>query len=138
MKAIFMRHLSNNFLEMKLLCLFQTSSKFVAKGPFDNKSLYDQIMASIISSIFRRIGFKIWLAIAIFLRETMTYSSRIVYTVPVDGIRMRAAARTSSDQDYSGLKFNSLATGKFEWNFRYVIICNFKQILVIECWSIFF
>ena len=29
--------------------------------------------------------------------------------------------------------FNSLAPGKFEWNFRYVI---FKQILVIDGWGI--
>ena len=30
-------------------------------------------------------------------------------------------------------RFNSLAPGKFEWNFRYVI---FKQILVIDGWGI--
>ena len=28
---------------------------------------------------------------------------------------------------------NSLAPGKFEWNFRHAI---FKQILVIDCWGI--
>ena len=31
------------------------------------------------------------------------------------------------------LNFNSLAPGKFEWNFRYVI---FKQILIIDGWGI--
>ena len=30
-------------------------------------------------------------------------------------------------------RFNSLAPGKFEWNYRFVI---FKRILVIEGWSI--
>ena len=30
-------------------------------------------------------------------------------------------------------EFNSLAPGKFEWNFRYVV---FKQILVIDGWGI--
>ena len=34
--------------------------------------------------------------------------------------------------DYN-LQFNSLAPGKFEWNFRYVI---FKGILVIDAWGI--
>ena len=31
------------------------------------------------------------------------------------------------------IEFNSLAPGKFEWNFRHVI---FKQILVIDDWGI--
>ena len=36
-------------------------------------------------------------------------------------------------QHISQARFNSLAPGKFEWNFRYVI---FKWILVIAGWSI--
>ena len=32
-----------------------------------------------------------------------------------------------------GFNLNSLAPGKFEWNFRYV---SFKQILVIDGWDI--
>ena len=39
----------------------------------------------------------------------------------------------TENSSFSTTKINSLATGKFEWNFRHVI---FKQILVIDSWRI--
>ena len=125
MPDILQMHIQNIFYCDNYCILIQISLAFIPEGPIDNDRAHVQIMAwcfthnkpSPDSVLFQIIAIYVFLGI----NELNLYcicTSQLIYI---------------SSYQLPHIVVNSLALGKFGWNFRHII---FKQVLVIDGWGI--